>query len=267
MSCPISKSFTTRELHSLHLSRDKNRKYLESAPFLEGMDEMPSLVFDGNAISQILRSPNFSVLSVAGEYRKLSEKTGIDLTAMVNTIDIIPLFLDGSAHKESRRIMAGILAQNRSGQQEALETAVDAVLEKHLKADGTLDLLKDLTLPMYHALTAVLVGVDWEQTFIKDDYPRVLDPILSLNRRKELNDALVEALASHVGEEISPEYAMALVMLGHDTFVGSIALGLWHVLDRHPDTPLCEMDWPKSFPVTSALICRNISASTSEKVV
>lgn len=252
------------DLKNVHLRLDKDVIYQKMAPAQFGKHDDVAYIFDGNLITKILKSRDFDVLSPVAAYKKLEDHTGLDFGAVTTSMDAMPLFVDGERHRELRAEMAKIMGKDRPLQSKVLASKADSIFSNYVRPNGAIDFVTDLTLPLYHALTKVLVGVDWTETFLSDDYPRLLDPVQSLNSRKALNASLVEALDRHKDDGVSAETIMALVMLGHDTFVGAIALSLWLTIEHNQGKMLSEIDWPMTLPATSAPFVDRVAARDCE---
>ena len=259
MKSEPAETLTTAGLKSIHMRSDKNSVYRNQAPLQFGNSDDVAFVFDGELISQILRSKSCEVIPISEEYKKLQSHTGIDFSATIASMEAMPLFMQGDSHRKLRADMAAILGRNRKAQEITLTSCIDEIFEDCVVAGKTFDFTQDLLFPLYHDLTNTLVGVDWSDPLLSDEFPRTLDPLLSLNKRKQLTSRMAGILEKYKDDEIPPDTKIALVVLGHDTFIGATALSLWSVIERNSGKKLSEIEWPSSLPMTSA--------SYSERIV
>jgi hypothetical protein len=240
-----------QDLRMFHLRDDKDSLFEILAPGTEAEGDKMAYVFDGELASEILKSSDFKVVSLKKAFEDISAKTGLDFRATISVLAKMPLFLNGSEHKKVRGEMAAILAATREEQKAAFEDTARKAFSMKLVDGGSMDIVTDLTAPMFQAFTAVAVGADWTEGTLQKEYPRIMDPIYSLNKRRRVNRCWSDTISAHTDKRVSAEIKLALMTLGNDTFGGSLAISMWQTLDRYQNVALKDIPWPETIPATS----------------
>jgi len=244
-----------------HLRDDKDSLFEALAPGTEAEGDKMAHVFDGELASEILKSPEFEVISLQNIFEDISARTGLDFRASISVLKNMPLFLNGSDHKRVRSEMAGILAATREDQTAAIEESTRKAFSANLINGGSMDLVTDLTGPIFRAFTTA----EWTEGATEENYPRIMDPIYSLNKRRQINQSWAHVISTHSDKTISAEVKLALLTLGNDTFRGSLAISLWKTIERNKNVALKDIPWPETIPATSLPYADRVALSDWER--
>lgn len=228
----------------------------QDAPPIEWV---PSLgcwcVFDKDAITTVLKSADFASADFAEIHRTLQRKVNIDCSAMIRIFEHTPNANEGARHAELRKDLARLLAANLPETKQWTAGVVYEVVAKTCQANVQIDLVQDMLEPICDALFACVLGVERPPNGKGGVSPsQIFDLYLGLNRRRDIN-AKAGALLDHFAAsrdklKTTPDYAVALSMVGYDSIVGSLASSLIDVLQRNEGQKLCEMTFPRQFSVT-----------------
>lgn len=179
----------------------------------------------GPEAKAIITSPQFGAFPMDAVYRQLQEKTGIDLSACIEFIRLLPIFHDGAEHKVSRRRMAGRLSSTQADQKSAIDVHLPALLDNLFQSEGDFDLVSEFARPLWTKLEAAIFPAGGEAlTRLSYQLPFLFNPDYPLRRRKQINDQLAAVIQAR-GEEVLHD--LALLALGVRPFCGSIALSIY----------------------------------------
>lgn len=252
------------DMHLLHRATSRAEIYCALAPVRRLPDVKVLAVVDPELIAMVLSSAEFRVPNFAVDYQAVSAHTRIDFSAIIAAFDHIPLANEGSTHKKLRKQMAGIISARAPQAEAQLRGDVDHFMASLLVAGKTVDFLSDIALPTYRSLFGSLLGIDAQRTDVAQDASQMFYPLLSLNRRKQLDRCLRQALVSLTengkGLATTEEIALAMVILGRDTLVGTLALSLWHEVALNPGRRLNEITFGEMPGSTSLAFVERVAA-------
>jgi len=189
---------------------------------------------------EIVTSRAFSNFSMAEKYREIQNRTDIDFTASIRILERLPVFLNGEAHKKNRRAMANRVALTKQQQMEAVVDTVGRLIPRHFIAAGQLDLVTDISQPIWRAISQQIVGEKICDPDLIDKIPELFDPTLSIRRRLEIDSSIASVIKNIDDEKLT---AIALSVLGAKPFQGSLSLSIYDAAKHHRGKPLREYDW------------------------
>lgn len=195
----------------------------------------------------MIRSKAFDCYSMSAAYRKISEETQIDFSAIIAFLECMPTFLNGDAHQTKR----ADLARRYARKSEALKAAVPATLSSitdTLKThNGQFDVLNDLARPLWRAVAETLLPDKLHYTPDMDDLPDLFTPHTPLLKRKKC-----ERLLRHHMRDFGPDILndLALITLGARPFVNAVALSVHALAEQHRGQALSEISYPQTFPMS-----------------
>ena len=132
--------------------------------------------------------------------------------------------MDGDRHKATRKQMALHIASTKKEQEEVVIKTADKLLSAFFTNNCKLDLLTDIALPLWHAISAIIIRNENNVQEIVDLIPSLFYPVLSIRKREQINNRLADIIA-HQGEECL--LGIALATLGARPFSGSLTLSLY----------------------------------------
>jgi cytochrome P450 len=226
---------------------------------LPAVEWVPSLgcwcVFEAKTIAAILKSTDFSTADFVELHQTLERRVGIDCSAMIQVLGHTAIANEGECHAKIRKDMARVLTADAATTKQHTSGVVQQVIAKTCQPGASTDLARDVVRPVCDVLFESLLGVtapgraedgvSASQTF---------DLYLGLNRRKQTNAKVGAMLrgfsAAQENLKTTPEYAVALSMLGYDSIVGSLGCSLLHVLREGAGKRLCDLSFPRVLPAT-----------------
>jgi cytochrome P450 len=239
--------------------RDHNLPGMASCKAASAIEWMSSIrcwcVHDAASITTILKSTNFSVATYAEVYRSLEEKLGVECAGLTRALRHIPLANEGDIHAALRRDLARLVNRQFKEAKQHLADFTRETVTNVCRIGSRVDLVKDIIRPVADALFASLLGVNLPNTVEGSvSVSQIFDRFLSLNRRKLMNaqaDRMLHAFAAATDElKTSPDYALALTIIGHDSIVASFGRSLLRLLEDGAGKRLCELSLPQSLPET-----------------
>lgn len=223
-------------------------------------------VYDVASITAILKSANFSVVNYIDVYRSFEQRVGMDCSTLIRALCHIPLANEGKAHAELRKDLARLVRTELSQAKQHLATFIPATLAKACRKDSRVDLVQDIVQPVADAFFACLLGVDLPvRAEGAISVSQIFDRSLSLNRRKAISeqaDEIRQAFGAATERlKTSPDYALALTIIGHDSIVASLGRSLLRVLEDGAGKRLCDLAFPASLPETGVPYTERLAGS------
>jgi cytochrome P450 len=213
-------------------------------------------VFDSDLIIGIMKSPNFAAVNYAEEYAKLESRTHTSWSALIDVLRIVPLANEGERHTQLRRAFAQLISAQSPSAKIAVRQFMAVAVPPVFQATKTAELMQDLLRPISDKVFAELLGAmpPPPADSAEMSASQIFDRHLSLNRRK-LVQAEVSRIAdwfAHHKDELktSPDVATALLIVGHDSLIGSLASSLVAILSDRPGIPLSDHHYPDALPRT-----------------
>jgi hypothetical protein len=201
----------------------------------------------------VLTSPLLDVTPFADRIATLAQRTGLDLSATIFALNALPLAADRTRHGDLRRAMAAALAPRLPLLRDRLPEIVAARFAP-LGRPGQIDMMAGVIVPCVGDVLAILSGVavDAERcTLVSRIFSEVLGPARRLRLEDELR-GLRQAINTAFPDAPEPEVAMrlAMVILGRDTLIGTLACSLHDVIRTAQGRPFAQMPVPDVPPRT-----------------
>lgn len=192
----------------------------------------------------IVASRSFGAWPMAGGYRELSSRFGHDFAPTIALLERLPTFMDGDPHSAMRQAMARIFAANREPQLAAAKSVLAAFGAARLRPGQHIDLMDDLSRPMFRSMTKVATtacGLADSVVDLVDELPLLFSPFTALKQRLALNARIGEIIAGH-GSDILCD--LGLMVLGARPLTGGLARSIHATIANHPGERLSAMRWP-----------------------
>lgn len=207
---------------------------------------------------EIIMSKDFRSYNMAEKYRELQSRSGIDFSASISLIETLPIFMDGNAHKATRKQMALHIASTKKEQEEAAIETADKLLRKFFTRNCKLDLLADFALPLWHSISAQIIRNEDDVQEIVDLIPSLFYPVLSIRKREQINSRLAEIINLKGEERL---LGIALATLGARPFTGSLALSLYDAALQEKTGPVASFELGQGYRKSSLTYVDRISKS------
>lgn len=241
---------------NLHHDSRKGASYRSFAPIHWSESLQIWCVFDPEVMIAIMKSADFVVVNYAAEYGKLEQRTGIDWSCLIGTLRSIPLTSEGAHHTQLRRDFARLISARSAAAKAAVAEFADNDIPLVFRNRRTAELVDNLIRPITNTLFGILLGVPVPEVSSKGpSVSQIFDRFLSLNRRIQLQASLGH-LSKSLSDEAhdlttSVEYATALMVVGHDSLLGSLGASLVAVLEEQVEgARLCDITYPEALPRT-----------------
>lgn len=210
------------------------------------------VVADHHVSRKVIASRDFSTFRMADQYRLLASRIGHDFSASIALLERLPTFMEGPAHKATRKAMALRNEANKVAQLAATDAFLRDFTGRQLHADNGVDLMEDFALPLLDALTLATTAAGGRPA-VPTEFIRLFPSLFSsrtpLSKRIAIDRMLV-ALTDGAKDAVFDD--LALMVLGIYPLSGSLALTLHATFSAQPQTPLHAIRWPDRY-ATSAL--------------
>jgi cytochrome P450 len=199
----------------------------------------------GELATQILGDPRFVVSPYAARHARLGERLGLDFSAILFTLDHVPLAMNGEDHARQRADVARFLAERR-GAVDQLIPVLAARAAAVLGQPGTHDLIGGLILPMVHDLIGTIVGLPLE--LAADSLTsRIFSQNIGIAQRRRLQAELTDLRARFkaafpLDDDLRLGTRLAMIVLGRDALIGTLGQSLVHFLREAQGQPLSSVD-------------------------
>ena len=215
---------------------------------------------------QILKSCSYQPISMAGSYKILGERLGVDFGPTIQLFELLPVFLDGQRHAEIRKKMAICLANSRSKQEQAAQVAINSL--PNLAATTTpINLMTDFIRPLWRAVSRESTGYEEANLILMDDIPRLFDSRLRVKDRLEINERLrifIKNESDNIEEKL---ILLGQNVLGSGPFIGTLTLSLHDIFSQNIGKKLKDITYPTSFPRSSLEVTDRVNKNESSDSV
>lgn len=201
----------------------------------------------------IVASRSFGAWRMADGYRELSSRFGHNFAPAIALLERLPTFMDGDPHSAMRQTMARIFGAIRQPQLTAARDFLVAFGAAKLRPGQRIDLMDDLSRPMFRSMTKVATAVrDLPDSVLDliDELPLLFSPFTALKHRLALNDR-IGAIIAERGSDILCD--IGLLVLGVRPLTGGLARSIHATVASHPQAQFSAMNWPERIilsPVT-----------------
>jgi hypothetical protein len=192
----------------------------------------------------VIASRAFGAYPMADGYREMSARFGHDFAPAIALLEQLPTFMDGDPHSAMRQAMARVFGAIRQPQLVVAKEFLAEFGAARLRPGQSLDLMDDLSRPLFRAMTRVVTTArDLPEAVLDliDEIPLLFSPFTALKRRLEIN-ARIGALIARHGSDILCD--VGLMVLGVRPLTGGLARSLHATISGHPGRLLSAMAWP-----------------------
>jgi cytochrome P450 len=241
----------------LHRGSDRHAffsKSLGQPPFFEERTNS-WVVTDPAQCKELLASPNLNPDDYARKYEALGDRLGLDFSNIGFALEHIPLAHEGDVHMQMRRGMAEFIMTRRAIVNDEIPRLVERYFAA-LKSDGPVELMSEVIIPFAHDVLTALIGVDCGPPSEHQNVPAVFDKLAGISKRKQIANeigVLRRTIRAGLGEAASENdigIRVALVIVGHDSLIGTLGESIYQLLNTHPGRPLNAIAFPDIPPDT-----------------
>jgi cytochrome P450 len=247
----------------IHRSPEKRCFYEQASPVFWS-DSLECWVASGkDIILQILKDRDFHAVNYRAETARLSQRLGVDQQATEELLDFVPLGLEGSQHAAVRKRMAISIREMSANALDGFSDLARSRIAVAFDRPRTFDIVAEIFSPAVVRLMSTLgqLPVTFGNHAVSPT--QIFDKTLSVNRRKAINRQISELLTLARSACPMGEGALnaAMVVVGSDSLLGSIAESFVREIRRNPGVPLGEIAWSDKIPVTAVPYVERIAAT------
>jgi hypothetical protein len=199
---------------------------------------------------RILKSADYVPTAMADRYRDIGERLGEDFSPAIRLLELLPVFVSGPRHANTRRDMALRIAAARPQQLHALQQHTDR-LPALLAPGQTIDLLARFVRPLWQALADAASGGLHLPASLVSGCTDLFDSRSRLRARLTVNEALREFIAADPATADQRLLILGQTVLGIRPFIGSLTLSLHALFSANLGKPLARIAYPARFPLSS----------------
>jgi hypothetical protein len=186
-----------------------------------------------SGISTILSSADFEPILYPERHSEIAKALGFDVSEVVRVAKHIPLLLRGTAHLETRKRLAVLIATGARPARKATEELLPTMISDLLKP-GSRDVMQHLVNPFVGKIMSAMVGLELQlagDTMIS----RLFSQNIGVSKRRRMNTefgslrAQIEAKMPDL-TEIEVGDRVALCVLGMDSLRGTLGCSLHEIL-------------------------------------
>jgi hypothetical protein len=203
---------------------------------LPGKDHrMKVQLASGELATQILADPRFAAAPYAARHARLGERLGLDFSAILFTLDHVPLAMNGEDHARQRADVARFLAERRG----AVDQVIPLLAQRAaavLGQEGRHDLIGEVILPLVQDLISAIV--DLPLALAADSLTsRIFSQNIGIAQRRRLQRELTDLRAQFAAafpqdDDLRLGTRLAMIVLGRDALIGTLGQSLRHFFDE-----------------------------------
>lgn len=186
----------------------------------------------------VLSARDVDVADYAGRYANLQERLGVDFSFILRSMNYVPPCVAADRHRNVRAEIAELIGEGQAGLKAELPALVaDALC--CLRQEGEHDLLGGGLVPLVQEVLGRLSGLSLSRQRENSLISHLFSQSIGIARRRRMEDEyreLWEAIADAHPHEPEPRRGarLALVILGFDATVGTLACSLYELISAAP---------------------------------
>lgn len=186
----------------------------------------------------VLTDSRFDVVDYVARYDALATKLDVDFSSIISALSGIPLCTGRDLHANQRQVVAKLIAQR----QEATRAALPKLVARHFACfgrPGMHEIVEEAIIPCVQDVMFLLTGIQLPGDRRESLFSRVFSQVTGIAKRRRMETevaALFDTARAHFPEEDEERLGarVALVILGYDASVGTIACSLHSLFDERP---------------------------------
>ncbi len=218
------------------------------------------IVTDGELISNILRDANFR--SHNYDIGAIEKHFGVDLRHSREVTKLFPLAFEGERHRFLRKKFSAEIAANTEAALQVFQHEVKTRANGLLAPGNRFCAMNTLLRPATRKALLVMAGLGSKEFEGVETTPALFDDTITLRRRIALNALIGTFFDSLPGMAEEERYfRIALVVLGANTLLGSLANSLAATLSRNEGVRLADITWDADFSETGLAVIEKVAGS------
>jgi hypothetical protein len=205
------------------------------------------IITNEKQVLSLLQSPHLRVTRCASACEDLQQTSGYLFENLIFAFRNIPLCLNGTEHRESRRRLAAFMNERRTAVAAAIPGLVAECFEV-LDCRREVELAEEVLHPFVTRFMLAVAGIHADACTVQPA-SSIFDRLLGLRKRLRLEEN-VGALRALMQDALGPGASeatgvrIALVILGHDALFGTLGESLFRVLSAQTGLKLSELAFP-----------------------
>ena len=201
-------------------------------------------------VQRILRDDANRPFSLAEQYRTLQHRFQLDFSASIRLLELLPVFLSGSKHKELRKEMAKMTAVLRPAQELAVKEYV-CQLDQLLTPNVTIDLRNQFIKPLWRHLINIRGDYTDIEMGLIEDTSLLFNRDLSIVKRLAINNRLADYLSKADSAGDDSLIKLGGQVLGFVPLVESITISLHTIFKNNVGVSLNTISYPVEIPISA----------------
>lgn len=248
------------DLLSLHLSESRHAEFPAARQLFYNQELKSWISFNPETVVDLLRDERLIVPEIIGPIQRLEARYKRPFPNLIFAARSIPLLIEGPAHREIRRRLAEFVTEGRARTMAALPELMRRYVEP-LSGQRQIEWISASVVPMVAELGRHLCNCPDPLPFPKLVITRLFDRFASLTALSEAEQQIAELRErlSRSMPDIDPAVSIALLVLGRDSMVGTLATSLHSLLRQNLNRRLADIEFPDYPPETGVAIAERIA--------
>jgi cytochrome P450 len=202
----------------------------------------------------LLREPRLVSPSIIETLRQLEQRYALELPNLIFAARFIPLLNEGATHLELRRAMSRLLTAARERMQGGGADLMEQCFAR-LHSQEEVDLVEEVLAPLVRDFFTRLIGAAEPVPFSRLVITIIFDKWASLKALRAAEAEIAaqrQVLKGSAASEWEEGVLLALLILGRDSLLATLADSTREVLAANPGRRLDQIDYPK-FPTETGV--------------
>ncbi|MDZ4738058.1 MAG: hypothetical protein SGJ07_17075 [Rhodospirillaceae bacterium] len=260
-------------MNYLTLHRQVERRALfasrHDAPIVYDEATRCHVVTNPRQVLDLLRHPGLVCQDIVESVAAVTRRYDMQLPNFTYAAGIMPLLMEGPRHEAMRRRMAAFLA----GRRKAIAARLSELADRHfapLRSADEIDLAGEVLLPFVRDLFSEMVEASEIIPLRRIAITRIFDRYIGLRTIQTIDSELAD-LRACIARVCAPAVArgdedmlLALLVLGRDSLLATLASSLNAILAAHVGTRLDAIVFPDFPPETGVAIAERLAGEDFE---
>jgi len=250
-------------LLSLHYRESRRAEFKTGEDIFFNQELKCWIVYKSELVIDLLRDDKRLVVpDTVANIRVLETRYKRQFPNLIFAVSCIPLLLEGQVHRDIRRGLADLISRGRP----RITAAMPDMMARHiapLDREANPEWLSTALSPLVSELFAHMCGCPGPLAFPKLVITRLFDSFVSLAALGEAErqlDQLRRSLAE-TAPDVDQAQAVALLVLGRDSLLGTLATSLHAVLQQNLGRRFADIEFPEFPPETGVAIAERVAAA------
>lgn len=248
------------DLLSLHLSEARYAEFPAAGQLFYSQELKSWISFNPETVVELLRDERLVVPEIIGPIQRMEARYKRSFPNLIFAARSIPLLINGQAHREIRRGLAEFVTEGRVRTTAVLPELMKRYIEP-LNGQRQIEWISACLVPLVGELFRHLCNFPDPLPFPKLLITRVFDRFASLSTLSEVEQQVgqLRQRLSTSAPDIDPAVSFALLVLGRDSTLGTLATSLHSLLRQNLDRRIADIEFPDYPPETGVAIAERVA--------